>query len=172
MDFENVPAYWFVVATLLPLASFLLIFLASGLWCVARRYRDAPGMEQLYQITGGDKPGPTGAYVALGAIALAFVCSLIGAVTYARDYREKLTMPTAEVNEELHALEEQYKEEEDKAKKKNLHSAIEAKEKEIDEIRTAWDTHAAKAWKGRLMEVVHVRTFETKDPERGASLEV
>src|SRR5438445_510869 len=65
MDFENVPAYWFVVATLLPLASFVLIFLASGLWCVARRYQNAPGMEQLYQITGGDKPGPTGAYAAL-----------------------------------------------------------------------------------------------------------
>src|SRR5947207_1655040 len=109
MDLQNVPAYWFVIATLLPLASFVLIFLASGLWCVARRYRDAPGMEQLYQLTGGDKPGPTGAYVALSAIALAFVCSSIGFVTYALDYYKNVTRPTAAVNKELHALEEEYK---------------------------------------------------------------
>src|SRR4051794_16860406 len=120
MDLQNTPAYWFVIATALPLASFLLIFLASGLWCVARRYRDAPGMEPLYQITGGDKPGPTGAYVALGAIALAFVCSLTGFVIYSFDHYKKVTHPTAELHEEIHALEERHKEEQDKGKQKNL----------------------------------------------------
>ena len=38
-NFQAHPGYLFVLATLLPLASFLLIFLASGLWCILKRYR-------------------------------------------------------------------------------------------------------------------------------------
>ena len=39
-DFRETPGFLFVVATLLPLASFLLCLLASAVWAVARPYRD------------------------------------------------------------------------------------------------------------------------------------
>src|SRR5690349_18560921 len=80
-DFSATPGYWFVAATVLPLVSFVLLLLAGGLHWLARRYRSA-GMESLYEITGGDRPGKTPAYVALGAIALACVCSVIGFVQF------------------------------------------------------------------------------------------
>src|SRR5262245_30495198 len=81
-DFEGNPGFYFVLATLLPLVSFVLIFLASGAWCLAWRYRESPTGAQLYQLFGGDRPGPLPAYIALAAIALAFVCSAIGFVQY------------------------------------------------------------------------------------------
>src|SRR5262245_49629177 len=83
-DFEGNPGYYFVLATLLPLLSFVLIFLASGAWCLAWRYRESPTGAQLYQLFGGDKPGPVPAYIALAAISLAFVFSAIGFVQYLR----------------------------------------------------------------------------------------
>src|SRR5258707_6789700 len=92
-DFEPHPGYWFVAATLLPLASFVLILLASGLWCIFHRYREAPGMEGAFQLVGGDKPGWLPAYVALGAIALAFVCSAIGFVLFMFDEQKNLHTP-------------------------------------------------------------------------------
>src|SRR5262245_13298635 len=82
--FAENPGYWFVVATVLPLVSFVLIFLASGAWCLAWRYRESPGGAVWYRLFGGDRPGPVPAYVALAAIALAFVCSAVGYVQYAR----------------------------------------------------------------------------------------
>src|SRR5262245_36620124 len=84
-NFFERPGFLFVLATVLPLVSFLLIFLASGAWCLARRYRTAPGMEGLYQLFGGDKPGKTPAFLALAAIAVAFVLSMTGFVLHYRD---------------------------------------------------------------------------------------
>ncbi|HVS40509.1 MAG TPA: NADH-quinone oxidoreductase subunit L [Gemmataceae bacterium] len=73
------PGWLFATATLLPLASFLLILLASGAWALLRRYRDEQTwIEPLYNAFGGDKGGRTAAYVATAAIGLAFVFSLVG----------------------------------------------------------------------------------------------
>ena len=81
--FQVHPGGLFVAATLLPLLSFVLLFLASGAWCLCRRYRDDhPAAEKLYQLFGGDKGGRTAAYVATAAIGLAFVLSLIGFLTF------------------------------------------------------------------------------------------
>ena len=78
------PGWLFVTATLLPLLSFVLIFLASGAWALLRRYRDDhPGRRtgSIY-LFGGDKGGRGAAYVATAAIGLAFLLSLAGFVVF------------------------------------------------------------------------------------------
>ncbi len=84
------PGFYFVIATLLPLASFVLILLAFGMWCVFRPYRDTNWGSGLYNLFGGDRPGPLPAYVATGAIGLAFVFSLTGFVLYTSSEHEDL----------------------------------------------------------------------------------
>src|SRR5581483_5863453 len=82
-DLANQPGLLFVAATLLPLLSFVLIFLACGLWAACRPSRNQSAIcRSLYVLTGGDRPGRGAAYVALAAIVLAFVCSLVGFVMY------------------------------------------------------------------------------------------
>src|SRR5262245_61908431 len=81
------PGLWYVVATLLPLASFVLILLWRGLRLVVKPYRDT-GLGGLYQALGGDREGRGQAYVATGAIGLAFVCSLIGFILFIGDQTE------------------------------------------------------------------------------------
>src|SRR4051812_11237929 len=85
-NFSDHPGYYFVAATLLPLASFLLVFLYCGAWALARRYQG--GSERRGDEPGGlfaalDAPSlrRVPAFIALGGIALAFVMSLIGFVT-------------------------------------------------------------------------------------------
>jgi len=77
------PGWLFVTATLLPLLSFVLIFLASGAWALLRRYRDDhPAAERMYYLFGGDVGGRGAAYVATGAIGLAFLLSLAGFLVF------------------------------------------------------------------------------------------
>jgi NADH-quinone oxidoreductase subunit L len=85
VDFGARPGLLFVAATLLPLASFLLILLARGLRLVVRPYRDN-GLGGLYEALGGDREGRGAGYVATGAIGLAFVLCLIAAVLFVRDH--------------------------------------------------------------------------------------
>src|SRR4051794_12832827 len=98
MDFQNYPGLFFVWATLLPLFSFVLIFLKSGLWGAVRPYRaSSPLCASIYNLVGGDRPGRGPAYVALAAIVLAFVFSLTGFVRYAVEHHSL-------VNEHGHLL--------------------------------------------------------------------
>src|SRR4051794_17336624 len=78
------PGWLFATATLLPLLSFVLLLLASGAWALLRRYRDDQAwVEPVYNVFGGDKGGRTAAYVATGAIGLAFLLSLTGFIRFA-----------------------------------------------------------------------------------------
>jgi NADH-quinone oxidoreductase subunit L len=80
------PGLLFVAATLLPLASFLLLLLLGALRCAVRRTRHTSALsESVYRFLGGDTPGRGGAYVATGAIALAFVLCAVGAVLFFQD---------------------------------------------------------------------------------------
>src|SRR4051812_47909997 len=126
-DFNTHPGYWFVLATILPLASFLVIFLASGLWCIARRYREAPGMEGLYQATGGDTPGMLPAFVATGAIALAFACSLTGFIHHFK-FQARTHHVLEDSEHEIRALRETARTA-DKKEAAKLEHEIEEKEK-------------------------------------------
>jgi NADH-quinone oxidoreductase subunit L len=76
------PGQLYVWATLMPLASFLLLLLAGAIRAAVRPVRHTPAGAALYNALGGDRPVRTGAYVATAAISLAFVLSLIGFVLF------------------------------------------------------------------------------------------
>ena len=82
-ELQEHPGLWFVAATLTPLASFVLLLLAGGLRWALRPARGSDADQPLHQLLGGDRPQRAGAYVATGAMALAFLFSLIGAANYA-----------------------------------------------------------------------------------------
>jgi NADH-quinone oxidoreductase subunit L len=86
-DFRDHPGQLFVVATLLPLAAFLLILLASAIWAALRPYQKNSAVRPLFDLFGGedeDRPGRGrwAAYTATYAIAIAFLFSLSGAIQY------------------------------------------------------------------------------------------
>jgi NADH-quinone oxidoreductase subunit L len=72
------PGQLYVAATLLPLASFLLLLLAGAIRAAARPYRETALGAALYQALGGDRPTRVGGYIATAAIGAAFVLSVIG----------------------------------------------------------------------------------------------
>src|SRR5829696_1677057 len=86
MDFASKPGLIFVVATLLPLASFALILLAFAVRTALRSAPEGSLGEKLYESTGGDRPARWPAWVATGAIGLACVCCVTGAVWYLNDH--------------------------------------------------------------------------------------
>lgn len=169
MLFER-PGYLFVVATLLPLFSFLLILLASGAWCLARRYRELAGVEALYRLFGGDKPGKTPAYIALAAIFLAFVCSLTGFIHYYAEHHEH-HHAVQHLEEEIHKLEFSFKAA-DKEQKEKLHEEIQGKESAVQALEQDWEKRRAEAWKGTLLQLVRLSPAALRDPERGTTLDV
>src|SRR5262249_54467362 len=137
-DFQTHPGYFFVAATLLPLASFLLIFLASGLWCLARRYREAPGWEAIYELTGGDRAGKRPAYIATAAIGLAFLLCLYGGILHTqRQSRHHHVLEDAEAQiTELEGRKNQpaLSAEEREAVEKEIHE----KEQQVAFFKQAW----------------------------------
>ena len=62
-DFDSHPGNLYVIATLLPLASFLVLLLAGAVRAFLRSQRATGG---LYQLLGGDNPRRGAAYVATG----------------------------------------------------------------------------------------------------------
>jgi NADH-quinone oxidoreductase subunit L len=84
-DLGKHPGNLYVLATLLPLASFLILLVAFGLRTLLSSHRDSALARNVYQLLGGDEPGKGAAYVATGAMAAAFLLSLIGFVLFASD---------------------------------------------------------------------------------------
>ena len=80
--FAENPGMLYVVATLLPLASFVLLLLFGGIRNAARPYKQAGLGQKIFWMAGGDVPTKVGAYVATGAIALSCVLCLIGLVWF------------------------------------------------------------------------------------------
>src|SRR5215831_16367505 len=76
------PGLLYVAATLLPLASFFILLVVGGIRFFARRYSDTPLGNSVFQALGGDTPRKFGAYIATGAIGLAFILSLIGFIAF------------------------------------------------------------------------------------------
>src|SRR5205823_1032359 len=82
-ELQEHPGLWFVAATLTPLASFVLLLLAGGLRWALRPARESDDSQPLYQFLSGSQTHRISAYIATGAMALAFLFSLIGAANYA-----------------------------------------------------------------------------------------
>ena len=87
-DFGEHPGLFFVWATILPLASFVLLLVASGIRAYIRPYLEARSGEAV-------TPPRWPALVATGAIAGAFVFCLIGAAYLARAKRRRGTAANA-----------------------------------------------------------------------------
>src|SRR5687767_4251616 len=80
------PGLLYVVATLIPLATFVFILLAGGLKNLGRSYRSTDWGSTLYWLLGGDQVGKGGAYLATGAIATSAVLGMIGLGLFLRQY--------------------------------------------------------------------------------------
>jgi NADH-quinone oxidoreductase subunit L len=166
--FDNHPGYFFVVATILPLASFVLLFLTGGVRWLLRRYRDNPRIEKIYEAIGADKPSKVPAYIATAAIALAFVFSITGCIYYLTAH--------GEIHTAVESLERDIQE---LRANKAPHHEIEEKEKALHDIEESWEREQSGragekggAWKGNLFELVHIRPAFLADPSRGTTLEI
>src|SRR5687767_6720140 len=82
---DSRPGLWFVIATLLPLVSFLIILIAFAVRTFVRKT--------------GTIPSRVPAYIATGAMGLAFVCCLVGFFRFQAEYHHD--------HEAIHALEHQ-----------------------------------------------------------------
>jgi NADH-quinone oxidoreductase subunit L len=83
---ETNPGRLYVVATLLPLASFSLLLLAGGVRGLCRASRQKPGpASSLYWLCGGDRPLRTGAYFATGMMAVSAAIAVTGLVMFLKD---------------------------------------------------------------------------------------
>ena len=83
------PGLLFVLATLLPIGSFLLLILAAAMrWALRPYAKESAAANSVMQLLGGEVTGRGPAYVALAAIALAFVCSFTGFVLFRSDANE------------------------------------------------------------------------------------
>jgi NADH-quinone oxidoreductase subunit L len=72
----------FVLATLLPLASFTLLLLAAGVRWFLRPYQSNASVKSMYEFFGGDVTGRGPAFVATAAIMLSFICCAAGFTIY------------------------------------------------------------------------------------------
>ncbi len=169
-DFFARPGLLFVLATILPLVSFLLILLASGAWCLARKYRETLG-EGPYRFFGGDKPGKLPAYVALAAIFLAFVCCATGFVLYYLDHHKYLH-DVEHAEHQIEELEHQLHETEDEATKKQLETNLNDYKKGIPSREREWQRLRKEKWQGTLFTLASIRPSALVDKERGTKLEI
>ena len=183
---ENIqPGLLFVLATLLPLASFvLLLILAAVRWGLRPYAKENKALVPVFEFLGGEVSGPGPAYFALGAIALSFVCSLAGFILFLPEASEM-----HKLEKKIHQLEHAHakphdhdhkdekkggkKKEEPKAKEKDAKKekeAAEKREKEIDEARTELNALAAN-WQDSIPWARIVPSKEAvRDTERGGLL--
>jgi len=80
------PGRLYVIATLLPLAAFVLLLVAGCLRGVCRPYRETnPLARFIYFFLGGSRPLRSGAFVATAAIALSAVLAIVGLIRFLDD---------------------------------------------------------------------------------------
>jgi len=85
----DVPGRIYVVATLLPLAAFVVLLIAGATRSFCRPFRKQGGFAgSMYWVCGGDKPLKTGAYLATGCIAVAAALGIYGLVSFLGDPSE------------------------------------------------------------------------------------
>jgi NADH-quinone oxidoreductase subunit L len=162
------PGLLFVAATLLPIASFALLALAGALrWAMRPYVKDSPSCASMFEALGGEVTGRGPAYVALGAIALAFVCSLAGFVIF---LGEAGVMHELEHHIAKHRREHAHKhgEKEDPAEKKEL---AEAKDK-LDKLTARWRSKPVAYGQPEPFEWARIYPTTTNDIESGSILVV
>jgi NADH-quinone oxidoreductase subunit L len=149
--FADNPGLLYVVATLLPLASFVVLLVAGGLKNFGRAHRDTHWGDSLYWLFGGDRPGKGGAYVATGAIGLSCVLCVIGLFRFLGTHE---VVPAPSHAEQHHGASE---------------PAVHAQAHEHDvEAKAATES----AWQGRLTWAKLPVPIGTHDDRPGVRLEL
>src|SRR5579875_2280140 len=167
--FGEHPGWYFVAATLVPLLSFVLILLASAMWCALRPFRGTPVCDALFNLFGGEERGRTPAYVATGAIALAFVLSLIGFIRFTAQQSQFETQ-IEQSQRTLHDLRTRAAAAQGKDKDE-LQEQIEAEEKKLENKEKMWESARSYAWQGHF-DWLRIRPAGLSDPDRGTALQL
>src|SRR5262245_10424081 len=135
---EHHPGLLFVGATLLPLASFLLIILAFGFKTFFRTSPEGSTGETIFKALGGANPSPIPAYIATGAIGLACVLSVMGFVRYVGAHAEHESRELALEEKIEHLRDDLYHGPKDEKTLKAKKDAIKAKVDELAELKGEW----------------------------------
>ncbi len=164
------PAYFFVVATLLPLASFLVILIASGVWALARRY----DWEDVQNALSGEQASKGAAYLAIGAIGLAAVCSFTGGYLYWADIDHYHASKHHAEHEVQHLKADLAAAEKAKDEKKAESYTFQLRKAEEAEhaVEKEWARTKADRWEGRIYKVFQLSNTGTHDPDRGSFAEI
>jgi NADH-quinone oxidoreductase subunit L len=168
-DFHEHPGLLFVAATLLPLLSFLLIFLACGAWAVLRNYHDSEGGESLFNLFGGEAGGRGAAYVATAAIAGAFLLSATGFVLLLSEEGAHEQAVEAK-KEEVKELEKK-KNEAGTEEKEAAGKELDEKKEELEQLERQNEAELAAHWKGRW-DWLRVSPAGLNDPNQGTVLQL
>src|SRR3954449_4352978 len=137
-EFREHPGLIYVVATLVPLASFLLLLLAGASRAALRANKCGGLCDAIYGGLGGDTPRKVGAYIATAAIGISCVLCLIGFIHYASE-RPGLEDKKLGFEKDIRKLHE--KEHEvagNEVEEKKVEDEIKGLEKSIDEIEGRW----------------------------------
>jgi NADH-quinone oxidoreductase subunit L len=169
-DFHDRPGLLFVVATFLPLVSFLLLFLARGLWAALRPYRESPGAGALYELLGGDGGGRGGAYLATAAIALAFVLCMTGFVLFTRE-QGAYEKERAAQEKTIEDYRGQRAAARDPGLREKLGEKIEEEERHLAEVDRRWEEARNYGWRGRV-DWLRLYPAGLRDPDRGTALQL
>jgi NADH-quinone oxidoreductase subunit L len=167
--FGEHPGWYFVAATLAPLLSFVLILLASAMWCATRPFRDTPAGAALFNLFGGEERGRTPAYVATGAIALAFVFSLIGFIRFTVQ-QSQFETEISKHEKALHQLRAQAEmiQGEDKEK---AEESVEHEETQLKDVEDRWAKAREGMWSGNF-DWLRIRPAGISDPDSGTVLQL
>jgi NADH-quinone oxidoreductase subunit L len=164
-DFHDRPGLLFVVATFLPLAAFVLILLASFVRSFLRPHRDNPAWEGLYNLFGGEVGGRTPAFVATGAIGLAFILCLIGFIQFSGAH-ERFETSKQEAEKTITALRGQLAAAQE-AGREELEKKIHEEEDHVQQLENGFNS----GWKGSAT-WLRLSSRGLPDPESGTALKL
>jgi NADH-quinone oxidoreductase subunit L len=151
---EHHPGLLFVGATLLPIASFVLILLSFAVRTYFRKSPQGSTGEMVFQLFGGPKPGRGPAYVATGAIGLAFVLSLTGFILYASGHAAHESEEQRLEHQIRHLRDERAHEGENPALAKQIHDA----EDKLQHLKGEWQGQVT--WAAVDPKTSEIRTLE------------
>src|SRR6185437_8514410 len=168
--FGEHPGYYFVAATLVPLVSFLLILLASAMWCATRPFRYTPAGAALFNFFGGEQRGRGAAYVATAAIAIAFFLVVAGFIRFTT---EQSTFETriAGLEKDVRDLQAQKAKATDAKEKEELHENGERVEKQLTDVEGRWEHLRNTSWQSHF-DWLRIHPAHANDSERGTILQL
>jgi NADH-quinone oxidoreductase subunit L len=158
------PGLLFVLATLLPLASFTILLLLGGIRNGLRPHRNSPIWGPAYEALGLAVGGRGGFFVGFAAIVIAFFLSFSGFCLYLGEYQAYAA--------KIKPIDDERKQKEDKfreggRKDEKLHAELHKLEESIDDAKETLESH----WTGRFV-WAGVYPSDVSDAGRGTELTI